>query len=124
MAETSVDGVETHHRISASVASEDGKEHVQDMATPDVLNSAMKIERAKEIYDSAYNIDHVVAKPTSGEVWIWYLYELCSYFIHNTLIPVLFPLIISQILDLPSEPDRGWGWSLKGLSCNPKETKL
>ncbi|KAJ9135009.1 hypothetical protein P3X46_032233 [Hevea brasiliensis] len=121
MGETSIDDVESYQE-SASVPGEDAKYHVQDMATPDVPNTAMKIERAREIYESAYT--DIVVKPTNEEVWIWYLYELCSYFINNTLVPVLFPLIISQILKLPPEPARGWDLSRKGLSCSQKETKL
>ncbi|KAF2308831.1 hypothetical protein GH714_021482 [Hevea brasiliensis] len=121
MGEASIDDVESYQE-SATVPGEDGKYHVQDMATPDVPNTAMKIERAREIYESAYT--DIVVKPTNEEVWIWYLYELCSYFINNTLVPVLFPLIISQILKLPPEPARGWDLSRKGLSCSQKETKL
>ncbi|EEF42568.1 uncharacterized protein LOC8283020 [Ricinus communis] len=128
MAETSVrvDPEIEANQGSSSVTPnhhENGKDHnIHHAATPDVPNTAMKLERVEQVYESD-NRD-IAGKPTKGEVWVWYLYELCSYFIHNTLVPVLFPLIISQALKLPPEPVRGWGWSRKGFSCGQKETKL
>lgn len=63
-------------------------------------------------------------KATKGEVWVWYVYELCSYFVHTVLIPIVFSLIIGQIVDSPTEPLRGWNKSAKGLACKIDEMKL
>ncbi|CAK7356031.1 unnamed protein product [Dovyalis caffra] len=98
-----------------------GSEDVKDTATPDVHNTAMKIERAREVY-GAYT--GTVGKPTKGETWLWYLYELCSYFIHTTLVPILFPLIISQIFHSPPEPAGDLIMNKKGLLCGANQMKL
>ncbi|KDP28044.1 hypothetical protein JCGZ_19742 [Jatropha curcas] len=122
MAETSVNEMESNQE-PVSMACEIGKNDDSHlMATPDVNNTATKIERAEEIYSSAYT--DTLAKPSNREVGFWYLYELCSYFIHNTLVPVLFPLIISQILKLPPEPAGGWTSTHYGSSCTKKEIQL
>jgi hypothetical protein len=81
----------------------------------------MKIERAREIYGAHTG---TVGKPTTGETWLWYLYELCSYFIHTTLVPVLFPLIISQIFHSPAEPAGDLVMNRKGLLCGADQMRL
>jgi len=58
------------------------------------------------------------------EVWGWYLYEFCSYFIQTVLIPVLFPLIISQLQHLPRDPVKEWFKNHQGLVCAQKEINL
>lgn len=100
---------------------EDGKDHVE--ATPchddsQCFSKEMKVEK------DSYEVYGVLGHPRKGEVWLWYLYEVCSYFIDTVLIPVLFPLILSQIIDTPPEPARGWSTSPKGLLCRPKQMHL
>lgn len=90
-------------------------------ATPDVQSTAMKIERAREVY-KAY-AGHDEEKPQSVEVWGWYLYGFCSYFIQSVLIPIVFPLIISQTVSSP-EPLQGAGINSRGLFCSQKEITL
>ncbi|XP_054775980.1 uncharacterized protein LOC129284501 [Prosopis cineraria] len=65
-------------------------------------------------------------KPSKFEVMGWYLYELCSYFIQTVLIPLVFPLIISQLQHLPSNPDpvQDWHFHHPGLTCPDKEIHL
>lgn len=95
------------------------EEEVTDLETPDVHSVSMKLERAKEVYREYGGIQD---KPTKGEVTVWCFYGLCSYFLHTVLIPILFPLIISQIFKAP-EPLQGWEKSFEGLSCTKKECK-
>ncbi|WCJ29040.1 hypothetical protein M5689_010703 [Euphorbia peplus] len=118
--------------FSLALSNDQDLYHEEQMDTPDVNNTALKLERASSMHGQDHH-DHDDldddddgdgVNPTKGEVWGWYLYELCSYFIQNTLIPVLFPLIISQILKLPPTPPRGWGYSHKGLVCSQKQMKL
>ncbi|KAB2053840.1 hypothetical protein ES319_A12G214100v1 [Gossypium barbadense] len=88
----------------------------------DVGGTSMKLERAnKEAYSTYSRVEH---KPTRQEIWAWYAYELCSYFVHTVLIPVVFSLIIGQIVEEPTEPLRGWSESAKGLACKINEMKL
>ncbi|XP_057810101.1 uncharacterized protein LOC131024609 [Salvia miltiorrhiza] len=92
--------------------------HIQaqlDMATPDVQSVAMKIQRARQVYDD---------KPTNLEILLWYLYELSSYFIHAVLIPIVFPLIISQTVSAPTEPPHGWLTSFKDLNCTKNQMQI
>lgn len=91
--------------------------------TPDVQSSTViKIERAEEAY-KAYE-GHDQEKPARAEVWGWYLYGFCSYFVHEVMIPIVFPLIISQIMSLPPDPVQGWDRSSSWLVCGQKEMKL
>ncbi|XP_039052019.1 uncharacterized protein LOC120193652 [Hibiscus syriacus] len=77
----------------------------------------MKMEMAKEAFRAYSGLEH---KPPRHEIWVWYAYELCSYFVHTVLIPIVFSLIISQVVDEPTEPRR----SPKGLTCMAGEMKL
>lgn len=92
-----------------------------EMATPDLHNVAMKIKRAREVYRAYGGIED---KPTKGEVLVWYLYGMCSYFVHTVLIPIVFPLIISQTVPFPPEPAQGWLKSYKGIKCKQNEMQL
>lgn len=91
------------------------------MATPDVHNVAMKIQRAQDMYKANGGIEE---KPTKGEVLGWYLYGLCSYFVHTVLIPIVFPLIISQTVADPPPPPQGWWRSYKDVKCKQSEMML
>ncbi|KAL3844439.1 hypothetical protein ACJIZ3_001842 [Penstemon smallii] len=97
------------------------EEVIEDIDTPDVHNVAMKIQRAQEVYKTYGGIED---KPTKGEVLVWYLYELCSYFVHTVLIPIVFPLIISQTVSYLPEPRQGWLRSYKDLKCKQTEMQL
>ncbi|KAK6158462.1 hypothetical protein DH2020_005776 [Rehmannia glutinosa] len=89
--------------------------------TPDVHSVGMKIQRAREVYKAYGGIED---KPTKGEIMVWYLYGLCSYFVHTVLIPIVFPLIISQTVPYPPEPHQGWLRSHKDLKCKQNEMQL
>ncbi|KAI3418533.1 uncharacterized protein J3R85_013740 [Psidium guajava] len=90
-------------------------------ATPDVHGTGMKIERAKEAYAEHLSIEE---KPSKAEVYSWYLYELCSYFIQTALVPIVFPLVISQIFKRVPPPAQGLGRSFGGLACKEQEMML
>ncbi|WOG90022.1 hypothetical protein DCAR_0209263 [Daucus carota subsp. sativus] len=96
------------------------EEEVKDADTPDMQSVSMKLERVKEVYAEYEGHQE---RPSKGEVMLWCLYGLCSYFIHTVIIPILFPLIISQIFTAP-EPSQGWEKSFKGLSCTKKEMQV
>lgn len=89
--------------------------------TPDFHSTAAKLERAKEVY-RAY--EGHGERPTIVEIVGWCFYELCSLFVLTLLIPVVFPLIISQISGTPTEPPQGWFKSFMGFDCPPREMQL
>lgn len=89
-----------------------------EMATPDVHSVAIKIQRAREVYRGLEN------KPTNFEVLLWYFYGLCSYFVHTVLIPIVFPLIISQTVSDPPQPNQGWFLSRKDLNCSKNQMQM
>ncbi|OIW10708.1 hypothetical protein TanjilG_16080 [Lupinus angustifolius] len=89
---------------------------------PDLQHRAMKILRAREAYNG-YD-EEVGEKPPRFEVWGWYLYEFCSYFVLTVLIPIVFPLIISQLQQLPPDSLQDWNKNHQGLICSQKETHL
>ena len=93
-----------------------------DMAeTPDVHDAAVKITRAKEAYKAYARLEE---EPTKGEVLGWCLYGLCSYFIQTVLIPIVFPLLISQI-KVPEEVNsQKWETNTRGFNCLVKEMNL
>lgn len=91
------------------------------MAVVDVSKREGKGARSKEIY-MAYTRDE--DKPGGLEVWGWYSYGFCSYFILSVLVPVVFPLLISQVVpDPPGVVKEGFVNS-KGLFCRRKEVIL
>ncbi|MBA0656914.1 hypothetical protein Goklo_009237 [Gossypium klotzschianum] len=103
-------------------APESNEREIIDRSIFDVGDTSMKPERAnKEAYSTYSRVEH---KPTRKEIWAWYAYELCSYFVHTVLIPVVFSLIIGQIVEEPTEPLLGWSESAKGLACKINEMKL
>ncbi|XP_038892681.1 uncharacterized protein LOC120081679 [Benincasa hispida] len=89
--------------------------------TPDYHSTAAKLERAKEVY-RAY--EGHGERPTIVEIVGWCFYELCSYFVLSLLIPVVFPLIISQISGTPTAPPQGWFKSFMGFDCPSREMQL
>ncbi|KAJ9703143.1 hypothetical protein PVL29_004776 [Vitis rotundifolia] len=97
------------------------KEDEETMATPDVQDAAMKIERAMEVYKSYGGFEE---EPTKLEVFTWYLYAMCSYFINTVLIPIVFPLFISEIRSDESETPSGFFKNSRGLTCSLREMDL
>lgn len=95
----------------------------EEMETPDINSVALKIHRAKEAYREYVGSDDQ-DKPTKGEVFGWYFYGMCSYFVQSVLVPILFPLIIGQTVSKPEEPQRGWFRSYRNLECKQKEVQL
>ncbi|KAL7164709.1 hypothetical protein ACSBR2_040585 [Camellia fascicularis] len=93
----------------------------ESMATMDVHGAAVKIQRAKEAYQGYAGF---YDKPPKAEVLAWLFNELCSYFIHTVLIPVVFPLLISQILWPIKYPLPEWGKNSKGFNCLEKDLQL
>ncbi|KAL8536462.1 hypothetical protein ACS0TY_011900 [Phlomoides rotata] len=93
-----------------------------EMPTPDAHTVGVKNQKAREIYTNRGGFED--DKPTKGEVMSWYLYGLCSYFVHTVLIPIVFPLIISQTVPIPTEPEQGWLKSFKGLKCKQSQMQL
>ncbi|KAJ1431116.1 MFS transporter superfamily [Sesbania bispinosa] len=87
----------------------------------DLHNRAMKILRAREAYNG---YEEVGEKPSRFEVMGWYLYEFCFYFVQTVLIPVVFPLIISQLQHLPSDSLQNWTKNHPGKHCSQKEIHL
>ncbi|XP_054792967.1 uncharacterized protein LOC129310350 [Prosopis cineraria] len=90
-------------------------------SSPDMHNTALKILRARESYNG---YDQEQEKPSKLELLAWYLYEFCSYFVQTVLIPVVFPLIISQLQQLPPNSASDWTKSHPGFSCSDKEITL
>ncbi|KAL3635786.1 hypothetical protein CASFOL_020333 [Castilleja foliolosa] len=83
-------------------------------------------EKKKEgtVTNMAASLEAYEEKPTKCEILVWYLYELCSYFVHTVLIPIVFPLIISQTVPNLLGPGQGWSKSYKGLKCKQSEMQL
>lgn len=95
-----------------------------NITTPDVHGAGMKIERARDAYKIYAGFEE---KPNKVEILSWYFYELCSHFIHLVLIPIVFPLIITQIGDAARDSGsrEGLARKYKGVdACTQKETVL
>lgn len=65
-----------------------------------VPDSGMELAHAEKACKAYGGVEE---KPGRGEVLGWYFYELCSYFIHTVLLPIVFPIIISQAV---ADPDK------------------
>ncbi|EPS61563.1 hypothetical protein M569_13231, partial [Genlisea aurea] len=90
-----------------------------------IFSLGMKIQKEREVY-RAYGAGGggFEEKPTKGEIVTWYFYGFCTNFVLTVLIPIVFPLLISQTVpDLP-EPPQGWLKSYKGLKCLQEEMQL
>ncbi|GMY29612.1 hypothetical protein FCV25MIE_24854 [Fagus crenata] len=82
-------------------------------------------EEEEEGYSKGYvSLDDYEEKPARVEVLGWYFYGFCTYLIHSVLIPIVFPLIVSQTVSWPPQPAQGWDKSPRGLVCREKETNL
>nr|KYP58007.1 hypothetical protein KK1_004297 [Cajanus cajan] len=83
----------------------------------------MTKSKGEETY--SYEHEDIGDKPSSFEVWGWYLYEFCSYFVQTVLIPVVFPLMISQLQHLPMDPVYdSWFLNHSGITCAQKQINL
>lgn len=91
-----------------------------DAPAPRLNNKDMKIN-SREGYNE---YEEIGEKPTRFEVWGWYMYEFCSYFVQTVLIPIVFPLIISQLQQLPTDPVQEWVNNHQGMACAEKEITL
>ncbi|MED6206231.1 hypothetical protein PIB30_024823 [Stylosanthes scabra] len=86
--------------------------------------------RTKRNYDDddEYNEEIVVGeKPSRFEVWGWCVYELCSYMVQSVVIPVVFPLIISQLQQLSTDDEtlrHQWISDHHGMPCPQKQILL
>ena len=96
------------------------REDEEDMATPDVKDAGMKIEMAREVYKAYGDFEEA---PTKLEIFTWYLYSMCSYFIQAVLIPIVFPLFISEIRSHGNIPNESFKNS-RGLTCYLSEMDL
>ena len=92
-----------------------------EIEMPDVHNVGEKMRQASDAYKHFAGIE---AQPLKMEIILWYVYGLCSYFIHTVLLPIVFPLIISQMVSLPPPPEQGWTQSSKGMYCRGQELQL
>lgn len=95
------------------------EEDIASYSTHDVHGASVKIQRAREAYKAYARVEE---KPKKVEVLSWYFYELCSHFVLTVLVPIVFPLILSQIIKLPESWDALSAKS--GATCTHKEINL
>ncbi|KAK9148452.1 hypothetical protein Scep_007209 [Stephania cephalantha] len=110
-----------------SVASVSSRKTVEDydkkaLETPGDHDVSMKMERARESYGEFEGGED--QQPSNGEIFLWYLYGLCSYSIQTVVVPIVFSLIISQVQSPLPKNLSGRGLTSKGLSCTMKQLKL
>ncbi|KAK7263551.1 hypothetical protein RJT34_31143 [Clitoria ternatea] len=74
--------------------------------------------------DTKNSYEETGEEPSRFDVWGWYLYEFCSYFVQTVLIPLVFPLIISQLQHLPFDPIQDWNNNHPAMSCAGKQILL
>ncbi|XP_009383130.3 uncharacterized protein LOC103970944 [Musa acuminata AAA Group] len=113
MAETS----DIHEEIAKCEAmAEDGR--CEDAETTE------KKKKRKIVADDHKEQTPVEAPPEKMELVGWYVFSFCSYFVHEFLVPVLFPLMITQrawpAFDLPPAPAH----TPSGVACSQKEMTL
>ena len=94
------------------------KEAAMATTTPDSHNVA-----AQDMYKPGGG-GGLEDKPSKPELLGWYMYGLCSYFLHTVLIPIVFPLIISQTVSDPPAPPQGWERSYQNVTCKHSEMLL
>lgn len=85
-------------------------------------NVGEKIRQSSDAYKQFAGLED---PPIKMEIILWYIYGFCSYFVHTVLLPIVFPLIISQMVPFPPPPpDLGWTQSSKRLHCRLQEMQL
>ncbi|AES95615.1 putative major facilitator superfamily domain-containing protein [Medicago truncatula] len=109
------------HGQGGVAASEVAKGNNNNTTRPDLHNRAVKILRAREAYNG---YEEVGEKPSRFETFGWYLYEFCFYFVQTVLVPVVFPLIISQLQSPPTVSLQEWNKTHPGTHCSQKEFHL
>ncbi|XP_015963213.1 uncharacterized protein LOC107487133 [Arachis duranensis] len=123
---------EGHHGGAAQGGGGRSGSTTSGSSRPDLQNSAMKILRARDGYNNSNNTNNnngssyeeVGEKPSRFEVFGWYLYEFCFYFVQTVVVPILFPLIISQLQHLPTNSLQQWNKNHQDLHCSQKELHL
>lgn len=104
------------------------QDHGQDMAAHAHAHAGLHhMESSKSREASSYDEyeEEIGEKPSRFEVWGWYIYEFCSYFVQTILIPVVFPLLISQLQQLPIDGTlQEWDKNHQGMDCAQKEILL
>lgn len=58
-----------------------------------------------------------------GQLIGWFVYGLCSYFVHTVLIPILFPLLIIERA-APTSDLTPPAHTSRGVACSPEELNL
>ncbi|ERN15579.1 hypothetical protein AMTR_s00048p00148250 [Amborella trichopoda] len=77
---------------------------------------AENMERANRSYREYAGVEE---KASKREMVTWYAYNLFSHFIPAVLIPIVFSLMVGQMLPKPSVDG-----DLQSLHCSVKETEL
>lgn len=97
----------------------------KDIDTPDTREIQVVPSRP-DTYSYPYLYASVVPEdpPSPLELAGWYIYGFCSYFVMTVLLPVLFPLLITQVAFPPTDLSSAAVISLKGHSCSQREMAL
>jgi hypothetical protein len=96
-------------------------------APPSGEETAREIQVVREAYRRetaapAYVIPE--EPPAMVELVGWYIYGFCSYFITHLLLPVLFPVIVTQIAYPNSDFTPDTKYTLKGATCSVHEMSM
>ncbi|XP_078173726.1 uncharacterized protein LOC144567458 [Carex rostrata] len=97
----------------------------KDIDTPDTREIQVVPSRP-DTYSYPYLYASVVPEdpPSPLELAGWYIYGFCSYFVMTVLLPVLFPLLITQVAFPPTDLSSAAVLSLRGHSCSQREMAL
>jgi hypothetical protein len=97
----------------------------KDIDTPDTREIQVVPNRT-DTYSYPYLYASVVPEdpPSPIELAGWYIYGFCSYFVMTVLLPVLFPLLITQVAFPPSDLSASAVLSLRGHTCSQREMAL
>ncbi|KAJ3690912.1 hypothetical protein LUZ61_020076 [Rhynchospora tenuis] len=97
----------------------------KDIDTPDTREIQV-VPNRPDTYSYPYLYASVVPEdpPSPLELAGWYIYGFCSYFVMTVLLPVLFPLLITQVAFPPSDLTSATMISLRGHSCSQREMAL
>lgn len=97
----------------------------KDIDTPDTREIQVVPNRA-DTYSYPYLYASVVPEdpPSPLELAGWYIYGFCSYFVMTVLLPVLLPLLVTQVAFPPTDLSPSAVLSLRGRSCSQREMAL
>ncbi|KAJ3672586.1 hypothetical protein LUZ60_007307 [Juncus effusus] len=98
----------------------------KDVEPPPDAREIQVVPNRTDTYSYPYLYASVVPEdpPSPLELAGWYIYSFCSYFVLTVLVPVLFPLIITQIAFPASDLSSSAVLSIKGHSCSQREMAL